>query len=134
MDASDRPDEALNVAPWKELRDAVVALVRATAALALAEGRLAVASSVSMIAIAVLGAGTLFVAWLMLMLALVFGAAELGVPLWIACGALGLLHIVLAVGLWLTARRLARHLEFPNTRRAIAESWTTHLPAEQPTP
>jgi hypothetical protein len=125
----DAQAEASPTALWRELRSALTGVLRATLALALAEGKLAVLSSLSMVALAVLAAATLFGAWLLLALALVYGAAELGAPLWAACAGLALLHILLAVGLWVAARRLVHNLEFSETRRVIAESWTRHASA-----
>src|SRR5262245_29435865 len=121
MDGHGEPSPS---ALWKGLRSALSAVLRATAGLALAEGRLAVLSSVSMIALAVLAAAALFGAWLLIALALVYGAAALGAPLWAACAALAVLHVALAVLLWLAARRLVHNLEFPQTRRVIVESWS----------
>ena len=121
-------DEKSPTALWNELRRALTGVLRATVALALAEGRLAVLSSVTMIALAVLAAGTLFGAWLLIALALVYGAADLGAPLWAACAGLALLHVLIAVSLWLAARRLVRNLEFPHTRRAISASWSPRPP------
>src|SRR5262245_61416770 len=121
MDGQGEPSPT---ALWKELRGAVSAVLRTTAGLALAEGRLAVLSSVSMIALAVLAGAALFGAWLLVALALAYGAAAFGVPLWAACAGLAVLHVGLAVSLWFAARRLMHNLEFPQTRRVIAESWS----------
>jgi len=127
---------------WRELKDALTALLRSTLSLAMAEGRLAVLSSVSMVVIAVLAGGVLFGAWLFMNLAFAYGAEALGAPLWAACAVLSIAHAVAAFALWRGALRLGKNLEFPHTRRMIAESWarppenfdTSALPPQAITP
>jgi hypothetical protein len=119
----DGNSEQSPTALWRELKDALTSLLRSTLSLAMAEGRLAVLSSVSMVVIAVLAGGVLFGAWLFMNLALAYGAQALGAPLWAACAVLSIVHAVAAFLLWRGALRLGKNLEFPHTRRIIAESW-----------
>ena len=107
---------------WAELRSAVARVLDSTVGLVLAEARLALLSSVTMIVFALLTAGLAFAGWLLLVAAFVYGAHAFGAPLALACAAAALLHVLFAFLLWRYTVGLSRHLQFPLTRNVIVET------------
>jgi predicted PurR-regulated permease PerM len=86
--------------------DAVGRRFRASAALALAETRLALSSFILMLFLTVLAAGALLFAWGYSPIATAF--------------ALAVVHLGLAYALWRLANSLGQHMEFTETRRLLA--------------
>ncbi|MEJ8569144.1 hypothetical protein [Elongatibacter sediminis] len=92
-----------------------------SAKLILAETRLAVATFILMIFCVVLAAGAVLFAWALLVLFGVQALALAGFELLAAIGLLCIAHVLIALGLWLTANRLARHMEFRATRELFGD-------------
>lgn len=87
--------------------------------LAVAEARLAAISVVLMAFLGVVAAACLMGAWGLLVAGIVYALLSAGVPVWLALTGMGLLHALLAVLLWLTVKRLSKHLEFNATRSQL---------------
>ncbi len=88
-------------------------------ALVAADARLAGVSFVAMINGLVLAGLSLLTAWGLLLAMILWWAGTRGLPMGPVFGGLALLHVIIAIALWLVTMRLARHLEFRATRRQL---------------
>jgi membrane protein implicated in regulation of membrane protease activity len=82
---------------------------------------LAVTSFVLMIFLAVLAAGALMFAWMLLLAGMVQALSLAGLELLAAFALVAALHVGLAWALWRLANRLGRHMEFRSTRKLLGE-------------
>ena len=93
--------------------------VRTTLHLVVAETRLAAVSLGLMVFLMVLAAGSVMLAWIVLVITAVMALKLAGLQLvWVLAG-LVVLHLALAWGFWMLAMRLSRHLGFEATRREL---------------
>jgi hypothetical protein len=100
--------------------DAVGRRFRASAALALAETRLALSSFILMLFLTVLAAGALLFAWGYLLYAMMQLSLAAGYSPIATAFALAVVHLGLAYALWRLANSLGQHMEFTETRRLLA--------------
>ncbi len=96
--------------------------VKATADLALAEVRLAAISIAWMAFFATLASLFVFATWGLLAAGLVHGLVQLGAPLWLCLGGLGVLHALAGFIMWGRMLALSRYLEFPATTKLFKTS------------
>lgn len=92
---------------------------RGSLRLALAETKLAVTTFVLMIFLVVLSAGSIIMAWALLLAALIQALSLAGLTLAVAIAILCVAHVLLAWMLWGLANRLGRHMDFRATRSML---------------
>lgn len=130
--ACTEPTETRDEAPIASIWSSGLAVLSQWVALLAAEGRLAGLSVARMLVYAVASGFVLAGAWGLLVAALAVWFVALGYNVVAVLLVFALLHLALAVGLWIFIVHLSRHLLFPATRESLMSVLPRHAHDDVP--